>query len=527
MVTDDFEGLAQNKDELKAKLADIIKPVTLEQISDILDSTIRHDKRNKLITFLAMLLTYTEEDQINISFTAESSTGKSYIPLELSWYFPRADIIEYSYVSPTAFFHEYGAMLPDPTDKRDVEDKEKRKIIIIDLHKKILIFIDQPHDMLLQRLRPLLSHDRKRLVAKITDRREKSGLRTKTVLLEGYPTVLFCTAKFSMEDQERTRLLLLSPDTTQEKIKDGILLKIEKDSDRDAFHKFMESDPKRIWLGERVSAISLKGIKYIVIPEELRVKIADGFFGMHNNLVPRHQRDIGRLLALIKGHALLNLWSRERSEGTVIASDQDVLEGFQLYGEISIANELGLPPEVYDMFIQIKPNMSDSGVTKKEFQALYYQTFHRTIGKKRLDEVLSLLQSVGLMTEEPDPADKRRVLLLPTCQGVFNSKVKSHGVEASEGSEVQENVQKINTPRGVGNTTDKKINSESGAIQDLTGQIQTLERLPAGEFQDECFICHFKGSMDWQATCFDGSWSLLCGGCGFELDRRMQEARSA
>jgi len=38
-----------------------------------------------------------------------------------------------------------------------------------------------------------LSHDRKELLYKITDRREKKGLRTKNVIIRGFPSVIFCT----------------------------------------------------------------------------------------------------------------------------------------------------------------------------------------------------------------------------------------------------------------------------------------------------------------------------------------------
>jgi len=127
MTADD--ELAKTKEELIAKMRDYIQPVTLEEIKDILNRTIKHDERNKLVTFLTMLLTYTDEDQINLMLSAESSTGKSYIPLELAWYFPKDDVLEYGYVSPTAFFHEYGTMLPDPKDTRNIEDEKKRKII--------------------------------------------------------------------------------------------------------------------------------------------------------------------------------------------------------------------------------------------------------------------------------------------------------------------------------------------------------------------------------------------------------------
>lgn len=154
------------------------KPLSIDELTEILGSTVRHDDVSKAITFLTMLLTYTEEDQINLGFLAESSTGKSYIPLELSWYFPKEDVLKTGYTSPTAFFHDWGTLLPDPGDQRDVEDDKKRKITHIDLYQKILIFLDQPHDQLLQRLRSLLSHDEKQIIVKITDRSQDREQRT-------------------------------------------------------------------------------------------------------------------------------------------------------------------------------------------------------------------------------------------------------------------------------------------------------------------------------------------------------------
>jgi len=402
---------ALTKEQLIAKLANGQKPISTAELAEILDSTIKHDSNNKIITFLTMLLTYTEEDQINISFAAESSTGKSYIPLELAWYFP--NVVEYCYVSPTAFFHDYGNLITDPADKRNIPDEKKHKIIEIDLHQKILIFMDQPHDMLLQRLRPLLSHDRKELTLKITDRK-KSALRTKVVHILGYPTVIFCTAKFEMAEQERTRLLLLSPETDTGKIKDSIELKILKESDREAFKQFMESDPKRKWLRERVAAIQTYHIKNIIIEEEMRKQIQTKFFELHpeNKLVPRNQRDITRLIAFIKAHALLNLWQRKHDiiKDSVYVNQEDVDTGFKLYEGISKPNELGLPPGVYDIYIKLlkdDPNLTESGISRKEFQRRYFQLFNRILGKKRLEEIITLLESTGLVIEEPDPTDKR------------------------------------------------------------------------------------------------------------------------
>ena len=194
------------------------KPLTSSDLIKTLGITIKRDEINKLITFLSLLTSYTKDSQINISFNAPSSTGKSYIPLEISRLFPKEDVIEVGYCSPTAFFHDYG-----------VFDKEKGGYIV-NLSRKILIFLDQPHTLLLQHLRPLLSHDRKEIRLKITDKSQKSGLKTKNIYLIGYPTVIFCTAGLNLDEQEATRFLLLSPEINQEKIREAIYEKIRRES---------------------------------------------------------------------------------------------------------------------------------------------------------------------------------------------------------------------------------------------------------------------------------------------------------
>ena len=413
-------GLQQHHPKPKAKiefekdlrdyakeLEEIRRPTSLKEISEALNSTIKHDEQNKVITFLAMLLTYTEEDQINIGFSAESSSGKSYIPLELAWYFPKDDVCEYGYVSPRAFFHEYGIMLPDPRDTRDIDSKKKHKITYIDLCQKIVIFMDQPHSLLLEWMRPLLSHDRKEIEHKIVDPHKRSGLRTKRIVIQGYPTVIFCTAKPEMKQQERTRLLLLSPETTREKIRAAIMLRIEKESNREAFKEYMESDPKRKWLKLRVEEIKNNRVKQVIIPEDKRSEIATRFFEDRSTLIPRHQRDISRLIGMIKGHTLLNLWHREKNENSLIVNSEDIVEGFRLYTEVSFSNEMGLPPEIYRIYQALKPRFVDIGLTKKEIATQYYGVYYRPIGKKRLDNILTMLESAGLLREEKDPNDGR------------------------------------------------------------------------------------------------------------------------
>ncbi|MGB9960244.1 MAG: hypothetical protein ACPLKQ_06980 [Candidatus Bathyarchaeales archaeon] len=489
--------------------------MTVEDIIDILGSTVKHDDKNKAITFLTMLLTYTDQDQINIGFLAESSSGKSYIPLELSAYFPKEDIIKLGYASPTAFFHDYGVLMlkegipvnwemkptkdkvredlefeSDSPSREDVEAEYKRQMrkwrellkdsyYLVDLHQKILIFLDMPHDELLQRLRSLLSHDEKEITLMITDRKEKGGLRTKKVVIKGYPTVIFCSAKFSMDDQEKTRLLLLSPEITQEKLRESIALKIEKEADREAFQKRLMEDPKRKMLVERVRRVKEAKIANIIIPEEFRSLVYQQFLEDHKFLMPRHQRDISRLLAFIKAHALLNFMHRKRVNNSIIVEREDVEAGFKLYYSIAEANEMGLSPEIYTIYQKTMPYIPEEGITINDFQKAYFKEFHKPIGSKRTTEILNILTSCGLIIEDSDPNDKRKKRYrlpeknLPHTQGEYFS---------------------------------------ASQIDDLT--VVKLRRIISSLFPTEkCSICG-KPNVDYQADLSDGSWKLLCYECG-------------
>ena len=278
-ITDYFVKLNGSVDDLFGKYAKPyperidttqFSPLTREMLVETLGLTIKYDEENKLSTFLCELSAYTESAQFNISYNAPSSTGKSYIPTEIARLFPEDDVMEIGYCSPTAFFHDTGEY-----------DKDKNQYLV-DLSHKILIFLDQPHTMLLEHLRPLLSHDKKEIKLKITDKSQKAGLRTKTVLLRGYPSVIFCTAGLRIDEQEATRFLLLSPEVSQQKIREGITATIRKEADSDSFKIWLNEDPNRALLKERIRAIKLEGITEINIADSER--IMEKFLGGNKTL---------------------------------------------------------------------------------------------------------------------------------------------------------------------------------------------------------------------------------------------------
>lgn len=424
-ITDYFTKYDGNPDELMYELpqlvagpepidADKFEPMTPSGLANVLGLTIKRDEQNKVVTFLCQLTAYTENSQFNISFNAPSSTGKSYIPTEIARLFPQSDVKEIAYCSPTAFFHDTSVW------------DEEREVMIVDLSRKILIFLDQPHTLLLQHLRPLLSHDQKEINLKITDKTQKYGLKTKTVLLKGYPSVIFCTAGLQLDEQEATRFLLLSPEVHQVKIREGISATIYKEADQDKFYQWLEGDPQRKSLRDRIRAIKQEHIKEIKLSNYDQIE--ERFLAKRPMLKPRHQRDIKRLIALIKACALLNLWWRERDGSTITANQDDINEAFEIWDKISVSQELNIPPYLYNLYLEVivaawvaknngqvlDPAIS-VGLTRQEIQAKHMEVHGRPLNTITFrQEMLPMLETVGLITQEEDPMDKRRRLIYPT-----------------------------------------------------------------------------------------------------------------
>lgn len=408
----DYARLGHTADDLRRLIASTepiptpevrFPPLGADELSDILGRTIKRDEANKLVTFLCSLLAYTEDAQFNVINNAPSSTGKSYIPMEVTALFPSEDVLAVAYCSPTAFFHDAGQFV------KEIQG------YIVDLSRKILVFLDQPHTLLLQHLRPMLSHDKKELRLKITDKSQKAGLRTKNIYLRGYPAVMFCTSNLKIDEQEATRALLLSPEIHQEKIREAIRQKIERETDARAFTERLEADPRRQLLKDRIAAIKGVGITHINIPAAHRIETR--FFQGRSVLKPRHMRDIGRVMALIKGWALLNLWHRKRNGSVIEANETDITDGFRMWEPVAESQEYNLPPYLYQLFQEvIVPAYRAKGdsVSRQEVLQQHYKVYHRFLPDYQLrQQVIPMLETAGLITQEPDQNDRRRMLIRP------------------------------------------------------------------------------------------------------------------
>jgi hypothetical protein len=394
----------------------VFQPVTAKDIIEILEPTIKKDDVAKIITTLAMIDTYTEESQMNIFFNAPSSTGKSHIPLSVAELFPPEDIITLANCSPTAFFHEQGKYKKDTNEIR------------VDLSRKILIFTDMPHPELLTRLRSFLSHDQKESKAKITDKSERGGNRTKTVVLIGFPTVMFCSAGLKIDEQESTRFIMLSPSIEQDKIIAGIKQSIQKEVNRQSFKANIEADEKRIQFKKRIEAIKQEYVSDVRICDP---ELVERLF-LHDTskaVKPRQQRDIKKVISLIKGFALLNMWHRKRDGGYVYASKDDILNAFNLWNSISVGQDYGLAPYIYTLYTDIilpiwreknekatdsMSQLEEKGIKRQEILKKHSEVYGRPLGITYLRQhILPQLEQAGLIAQEKSSSDGRQIVTYP------------------------------------------------------------------------------------------------------------------
>lgn len=378
--------------------------MTIADLSRILGLTIKHDEINKVIIFLAMLSTYTEEDQLNVFLNARSSSGKSYLVQEVAKLFPQIDLLEFGKVSPTAFYYSEGV-------KRTDENGES----YIDLERKILIFLDQVNFMLQENLRSLLSHDKKRLPFMNTNKNKKGANSAETVYLVGYPSSFFCSANMKMDEQEQTRAFLLSPEVTQEKLEDGVDLVQQRVGNKTAFNEMLNSSKERQLLMDRILYIKGLGVKEIIIPSEFNV--AERFKKTLRRLQPRSQRDIQHLNSLIKTITLLNAPFRESSNGILTATQSDIDQAFDLWLPLNRSQQYGVSPQALDFYEQIilpAFKAKGTGLTMKDLHRYNLEVSDELLNQNFCrNQYIPVLESAGFISYDKNPENGREMLITP------------------------------------------------------------------------------------------------------------------
>jgi len=104
---------------------------------------------------------------------------------------------------------------------KSLNERMRSSYYLIKLHDKTIVFLESPSEELLKVLYPVLSHDVKQSVFKVTEKIEGKN-RTKTVVLDGWPACILLTAT-EREEEARylyemvTRCISDTPEESKEK----------------------------------------------------------------------------------------------------------------------------------------------------------------------------------------------------------------------------------------------------------------------------------------------------------------------
>lgn len=379
--------------------------IGIEKISRALNSLIKKDDIAKVVAFLTQFSTYLLDDQLNLIIASLSSTGKTHILLNISRLFPEEDVLVLGYSSPKAFFHELGTL-----------DKNRNKIFI-NLKRKNLIFLDQPHPELLTKLRPILSHDKKEIEIKITDKNQKGGNITKTVVIQGFPAVSFATTYLKLDEQEITRALIISPDISQEKIEKSIDFIIDEKLNPE-WNTLIEKDEELNFLKDRIKAFreiseQLKKVKLVDIDDKEILKM---LYKKEKIYSPKDMRNFKKFLILAECFAGLNFVSNRIDEDTLLIRKEDLLEAFKLWKQIGMYQDVGVMPFALDVYYKVILPLSKDGfvITKKVLMRGIKEKFSTSIQLWYLEQqVLPSLEAGGYISIEKNPDDRRQIIIVP------------------------------------------------------------------------------------------------------------------
>lgn len=365
--------------------------ISLEDIKNVLDIVIKGDDKTKVMAFLGVVSTFVPNSQLSISLTGPSSTGKTFITNSVTTLLPEEDLIAIHYASPKAFFHEEG------------EYDKAKNAIIVNLDRKCLFFVDQPSLAILEALRPILSHDKKEIVSKITDKNVKGGNSTKNVIIVGFPSVFYCTASLRMDEQESTRLIMLSPEVNEEKIRDGVRSVVFTEEKQDV-------EEATSGLRERLLAIKYQDISEVRLTDNQKAELFSKIEKMKTSFIPRDMRDADKIKCLIYAIAVLNFPYRKVENGILYSNDSDVEQVLSLWKNFVKSQSYDLPPYLLEVFEKVYiPLFKEKGdimnetlldeiyLEKSEIFKTFRDVFKRALRSNELLETIQMFESIGFI----------------------------------------------------------------------------------------------------------------------------------
>lgn len=335
------------------------------------------DDANLILTFLVMLSCKTS-NPLNLEMIGKSSAGKTFLTLTARNGFPKSMCMVLAGASREALKYDY--------DEIDEDGN-----FIVHVHGKCIVILEKDESYaFVQKMKPLMSGDDAELVWKTPVKNDLTGeIETRDFIIRGQPSFITLTTKNPKEQEQITRQLLMTPDTTSDKVKSVVTNSLQAKARPEQFKVHPDLDLLK------ASMLSLNSYRVRNIFAPL---MAD-FFPSRN---AQHQRDITKVLSLIDSITLLHQHQRpvnkEGEELFLMSSIEDNVVGLVLADLVLRASLSGVPDDSWLIFTQMS-EMNDSKRPLTIDNILQWMHLHAgSVTKNSLKEKhLPTLEDAGLI----------------------------------------------------------------------------------------------------------------------------------
>tara|TARA_R110002050_G_scaffold7274_2_gene28422 strand:+ start:27686 stop:29683 length:1998 start_codon:yes stop_codon:yes gene_type:complete len=335
------------------------------------------DDANLILTFLVMLSCKTT-NPLNLEMIGQSSAGKTFLTLTARNGFPKSMCMVLAGASREALKYDY-----------DEIDEDGNFIVHVD-GKCIVILEKDESYAFVQKMKPLMSGDDAELIWKTPVKNDLTGeIETRDFIIRGQPSFITLTTKNPKEQEQITRQLLMTPDTTSDKVQSVVRNSLRAKARPEEF----QVHPNLDLLKASMLSLDRYRVRNIFAP-----LMAD-FFPSRN---AQHQRDITKVLSLIDSITLLHQHQRpidrDGEDVFLMSTIEDNLIGLILADLVLRASLSGVPDDSWLIFTEMS-EMNDSKRALTIDNILQWMHLHAgSVTKNSLKEKhLPTLEDAGLI----------------------------------------------------------------------------------------------------------------------------------
>ena len=379
----DYDGRGSSFGLIETNTIDefLSQPDLLDRINEILhasrETPFVGDDANLLLTFLVFLSCKTEHP-LNLEMIGASSSGKTYLTLTARNGFPKSMCMVLAGASKEALKYDYDEVSDDGE-------------FIVNVANRCIVILEKDESYaFMRRMKPLMSGDDKELVWKTPIKNEMTGeIETRDFIIRGQPSFITLTTRNPSEAEQITRQLLMTPDTTPDKVEAVVAntLRAKARPEELLIH------PDLHLLQASMLRLKKRRVRNIFAP------LMAEFFPAKS---AQHQRDITKVLSIIDTITLLHQNQRPTHESGdetfVLSSIEDNVAGLVLCDLVLRASLSGVPEDSWVLFNEMK-GMGEANRTLTEDNILQWMHIHAfSCSKNALKEKhLPTLEDAGLI----------------------------------------------------------------------------------------------------------------------------------